>query len=280
MTNGKLFDYLDGQSEGSVFTRILAKLSGMLIRKVLGGKIRFMVVGMAMSKLSTIHFFNRSGLPLYEAYGLSETGIISINTPSSNRPGTVGRVLNPGTVKISDSGEVLVFRKDNWSSRYLNVSPEENLECYPSESVYATGDLGEFDRDGYLKLKGRKKTLIALSSGYKVQPEPLEAAISNRPGVRHAVLLGQGRPFLILIVSVVGPSPAETENSVSQYIEEYNRKAVRRGRIPNVIYTKDHFTPQNNLLNRSLKVNRNNVETHFLKSIEATYEKTETVFEV
>jgi long-chain acyl-CoA synthetase len=279
-TKRNLFRYLEGASEGSWFMRKASKVVGFAVKTALGGNIRFMLVGMAMSKVSTISFFNRCGLPIYEAYGLTETGVISINTPFGSKQGTVGKPLQPGTVVLSEKGEILIKRKDAWSPRYLNLTKEESDSYYPNESTFSTGDLGSFDEEGYLVLRGRIKTLLALSSGYKVQPEPVEVFVANVDGVGHAVLIGQGYPFLTIIVSLTEESNSKTKDSVLTLISKYNNTKVSRGRIPKTLFTNVNFNIENGLLNRSLKIDRNKVENYFSDDINAIYDHNEAVFEI
>lgn len=242
-------------------------LIGYPLRRALGGKVRLMLVGMAMSRESTIKTYHKLGIPLYEAYGLSETGIISINTPEKNKFGTVGKLLLNNSVEIVD-GEIVVSRLTPWSVRYTNVNDEVNSYSYPERGVFRTGDKGRFDSDGYLYLKGRIKTEVALSSGFKVQPEDIEKIISESIDVLNVVILGQGYPSLVAVVSV---NKNVNMDSVKKDIEEllmnYNSQTSKRGVLDKFVLTKDIFTVENKLLNRSLKIDRLSVEDHYKNDI-------------
>src|SRR5262249_34954974 len=118
----------------------------------LGGRMRTMLTGMAPIKRPTLEFFDELGLPLYEAYGLTETGVIASNTPAAKRLGSVGKPAKGCRITLGDDSEILVHREQFASFGYLESSQGPT---FVAGEPLATGDIGRFDEDGFLYLLGR-----------------------------------------------------------------------------------------------------------------------------
>lgn len=174
------------------------------MRAVMGGEIRFLVSGSAPFPPWLLGWFEGIGLPVLEAYGLSENVIpVALNTLAARRQGTVGRVLEPNEVQIAADGEVLV-RGPGCAASYLG----ESGRLCDTDGWLHTGDLGRFTADGFLCLEGRSVEIFKLSTGRKVAPAPVEAALRRAPGVDHAVLLGAGRKCTVAIVTLTPDAAA------------------------------------------------------------------------
>ncbi|HBA55704.1 MAG TPA: long-chain fatty acid--CoA ligase, partial [Syntrophorhabdus aromaticivorans] len=127
-----------------------------------------------------------------EGYGLSETApLVTVNPSSLLKFGTVGLPLDGIEVKIADDSEILV-RGPNVMQGYHN-RPEDTAEVIDSQGWFHTGDIGEFDGEGYLRITDRKKNLIVLSNGKKVAPQPLENRLTESPFIAHATVIGDQR---------------------------------------------------------------------------------------
>ncbi len=278
LLGGFITKNIKARDEYNAYPTLISLLIGRPLKRALGGKIKLMLVGMAISKKITIKTYNKLGLPLYEAYGLSEAGIISVNTPKNNKFGSVGMLLFKDSVDIIN-GEVVIRKVSPWSSKYTNVSNNVNICSHPKYGIFRTGDKGSFDSDGYLCLNGRIKTEIALSSGFKVQPEELEKKISKNAEVLNVVIFGQGYPSLVAIISISKHSTLN-QNSIETMLMKYNNNTSKRGVLNKFVLTEEVFTIENGLLNRSLKIDRHAVEKRYKNQIYPLIKTTAIKFEV
>lgn len=176
------------------------------IRDAFGGRIRAMATGAAPTALSILEFFWAAGLPVFEAYGMTESTVIThANRPGATRLGTVGRCIAPMETKIASDGEVLV-RGPFVFQGYLN-RPEATAEA-KADGWLHTGDIGSIDKDGYLRITDRKKHLIITAGGKNIAPANIEKAIKEEDAlISHVLAHGDKRPF---ISAVIAPSPLET----------------------------------------------------------------------
>jgi long-chain acyl-CoA synthetase len=174
------------------------------VKKRLGGRVRYLWTGSAPASDQTLRFFEEMGVPLLQGYGMNEVCIVSKNTLRHNRRGSVGKLLPNKEVRIGPDGEVQVRCVYEVADSYLYCAPGENESTFLSDGFVATGDLGYLDADGYLYISGRKKDLIVLSSGKKINPNKIEhqvqgfglteCCMASAPDTRHIVLLLRRRP--------------------------------------------------------------------------------------
>lgn len=170
------------------------------VRERFGGNLRRATVSGAPVSPDILSFFVGCGLPLVECYGMTETAAAATtNTPDDNRLGTVGKPLPGVEIAISDDGEILI-RGDNVFHGYWGYDEGEFGAVH--DGWLHTGDLGELDRDGCLRLTGRKKELIQLSNGMAVTPHPLERELRAHPLISQAVLYGEARPHLVALLTL------------------------------------------------------------------------------
>jgi long-chain acyl-CoA synthetase len=183
-------------------TRTTYKLYDQLvykkIRDTFGGKLRFMISGGAALNPKVARFFDAVGIPILEGYGLTEfSPIVSVNKPGHNRIGTVGPPIANAQVKVAPDGEILI-RGPSLMKGYYSGKNTPQLEL--EKGWFRTGDLGELDPEGFLKIIGRKKEVIVLSTGKNVSPRSIESQLTHSRYIRQAVVVGDDRKHIVALV--------------------------------------------------------------------------------
>jgi long-chain acyl-CoA synthetase len=174
----------------------------LVFRKILdrlGGRVKYVFSGGAPLSPELAAFFIGAGVEILEAYGLTETSPgISANTPDHRKIGTVGQVLPGIEVKIAPDGEILA-RGPNIMKGYWN-NPESTAQAIDADGWFHTGDIGELDGDGFLKITDRKKDIIINAYGKNIAPQPLEALLKSSPYIGTPVLIGDRRKYLVALI--------------------------------------------------------------------------------
>jgi long-chain acyl-CoA synthetase len=170
------------------------------IRGAFGGQLRFAFSGGGPLGERLTHFFAGIGLDVYEGYGLTETSpTLTINAPGSWKPGSVGRPVAGTSIRIADDGEVLAKGPQVFTGYWNNDTATADAF---DDGWFRTGDVGELDSEGYLRITGRKKELIVTAAGKNVAPAPLEDRLRASELVSQAVVIGEGRPFVSALIAV------------------------------------------------------------------------------
>lgn len=182
-------------------THLADRLVGRTLRARLGGRVRGLFAGGAPAPPALFRFFECLGIPLVELYGMSETaGMISSNLLAGpRRESCAGRISADHEVRFGADGELQV-RGPLLLSGFLE--PEDGADAWTEDGFFRTGDLGRVDEEGFLFIEGRCKSLIMLSTGKKLSPEPIELAIASTAPFHGAVLFGEGQPFVAAAVFV------------------------------------------------------------------------------
>jgi len=184
--------------------RLASLLVFSKLRQKLGGRLRMFVSGGAPLDLELAQFFFGVGVLILEGYGLTETSpVIAVNTENHLKLGTVGKPLPGVEVKIANDGEILT-RSNCVMVGYFNREQETRKAM--NGGWFHTGDIGELDREGFLRITGRKKDMLVTAGGKNVAPQKIEGLLKNNPYFQHVMVVGDKRPF---IAALVVPSPAK-----------------------------------------------------------------------
>jgi long-chain acyl-CoA synthetase len=291
---GAVVDARLGGRRASLWVRAQYRLADLLvfrkIRHLMGGRLTSMISGGAPLSPAVARYFLAAGLPIREGYGLTETSpVLAANRPGAVRLGTVGLPYPGVEIRIAETGEILA-RGPNVMQGYWN-NPEATAQALDSEGWFHTGDVGEFDPDGFLRITDRIKDLIVTAGGKKVAPQPIEGRTTLSPFVAQAIMVGDRRPFPAMLIlpdfdrlipwaeehGIADTSRAglSREPSVRELLERETLGRLqdlatfeRPKRI--AILTED-LTVDSGLLTPTLKVRRRIAEHRFRDVIEALY---------
>ena len=254
------------------------------------GSARVCVTGAAPIAREVLQMFASLDVIVLEVYGQSEdTGPTSFNLPDRYRFGSVGPAVDGVTVKIADDGEILVNGPNVFLCSYKD--PEATNAALIDGWLHS-GDLGEFDEDGYLNITGRKKDIIITAGGKNITPKNLEAAIKNHELVDEAVVIGDRRKYLTALVTIdaeAGPAWAKANGedptalhkseklqaSVQAHIDKMNAQFARVEQIKKFTILHRNLTIDDGELTPTLKVKRAKVHDHFSDDIEKMYAEDE-----
>ncbi|MEO8295596.1 MAG: long-chain fatty acid--CoA ligase [Gemmatimonadota bacterium] len=270
--------------------RVADRLVFSKLKQRTGGKLRFFVSGGAPLSADIAKFFYAAGLPILEGYGLTETSpVISVNYFEALRIGTVGKLLSGVEVRILPDGEI-VTRGPNVMKGYFK-KPEATAEVLDPDGWFHTGDIGELDADGFLKITDRKKDLIVTAGGKNIAPQPIESRVKANKFVANAVMLGDKRKFPIMLIvpnldNLKEWARSRDLNFVDEKslianpmaVEKVEREMVKNLRdlahfeIPRkVLLLQRDFTIESGELTPTMKVKRRVVEKNYQAEIEALY---------
>ena len=274
----------------AVQRRLADRLVFAKLRARTGGRIRFFISGGAPLSPEIARFFYAAGMPILEGYGLTETSpVMAVNTFEHHKLGTVGRPIPGVEIRIASDGEIIT-RGPNVMQGYYN-KPEATAEAIDAEGWFHTGDIGVLDADGFLRITDRKKDLIVTAGGKNIAPQPIENLAKTSKFVSSAVMLGDRRPFPIMLVvpnadSVrgwalhKGLGDGDLEqllalSEVQQKVEREVRKTLRdlaQFEMPKrLLLLPRDFSVEAGELTPTLKVRRRIVEQRHRQSIEALY---------
>jgi long-chain acyl-CoA synthetase len=250
------------------------KLVFSKVRARLGGRLRLGVSGAAPLSVEVLEFFHSLNMLVIEGYGLTETSSsLSVNDPDDYRFGTVGHAVDGCDVRLDVDGEILV-RSDTIFSGYYK-EPEATAAAFTDDGWFRTGDVGELDEDGWLKITDRKKDLIITAGGKNIAPQNLENALKASRFVSQALIVGDRRPYVTALITL---DPAEMEVTgsaaealVQEIVDEVNRDRVRVEQIKRFAILPRDFSQEEGELTPTLKLRRKIVQEHFASEIEQLY---------
>jgi long-chain acyl-CoA synthetase len=235
----------------------------------LGGRMRFLVTGMAPTRHSTLRLFERMQLPMAETYGLIECGSISLSVEPNKRLASVGRLLPGVEVQIAEDGELIVRREPTLAFGYFECANGEAERTFLGGNRIATGDIGRFDEDGYLYLTGRKKEIIFTAGGEKIHPEVVEAEIDACPDVAKSVVFrAPDAATLTAVIVPRNPEDSAAKRRIERFVDQMNGHAVERD-VGAVLFAPEPFSRENGFLRPNLKPDRRRIAQHYAASVTA-----------
>jgi long-chain acyl-CoA synthetase len=274
------------------FYKIAAKLVFSKLQTKTGGSLRFFVSGGAPLNADIAKFFYAAGLPILEGYGLTETSpVISANFLHDMRLGTVGKTLPGIEVKIADDGEILTRGPNVMKGYYRNE--EATRESISPDGWFATGDIGEFDKDGFLKITDRKKDLIVTAGGKNIAPQPIENKFKTDKFISECVLIGDRRSYVtaLLVPNYENLLKYARENEIlftsqaglvaeplirqmyQDRVDEFNERLSSFEQIKKFAILDHELSLEGGELTPTLKVKRNRVEASYQEIIDSLYEE-------
>jgi len=237
-----------------------------VLRRRLGGRIRYCFSGGAPLPRESGLFFYGVGMPIVEGYGLTETSpIITMNTPTHYRLGTVGRAIPGLKVRIAEDGEILV-QGPSVMKGYWNL-PEETAAALEG-GWFHTGDIGEIDAEGYLRITDRKKDLIVTSGGKKIAPQPIQNALKKSPRIVEAIVVGDGRKYA---TALIVPANGATREAIAADVDAVNKELASYETIKRFELIANDLTVENGSLSQKLEVKRKVVSDRYRDLIEKMY---------
>lgn len=271
--------------------KVADRLVFSTIRERFGGRLKFFVSAAAALNHDVAQWFDAVGIVVLEGYGLTETAAASfINRPHAYRFGTVGWPLPDTEAKIAEDGEILL-RGPGVMVGYHDL-PDATAEAIEADGWFHTGDIGEIDADGFLRITDRKKDMFKTSQGKYVAPSAIAAAFKGIcPYVGEFIVIGEGRPYCTALVSLDGEAINEwagknglagesfteiardekTRGLIGGYIDTLNERLNRWEQIKKFAIIERELSIETGDLTPSLKLKRNIVVENFKDSISALY---------
>ncbi len=236
------------------------------IKKQFGGELQAFVSGGGALDQKIGEFLNSIGLPTLQGYGLTEASpVVSCNVPGNIQIETVGPPFKTNEVKISNDGEILV-KGENVMLGYWNKKDETNEVL--KEGWLHTGDIGEFTKEGNLKITDRKKEIIVNLGGDNISPSKIENLLCLNEKIKQSLVYGDKKTYLVaLIVS----DNEENRSEINLYIENLNKNLQTIEKVKKIKLIKEEFTIENGMLTPTLKLKRKKILEKYKEDLEKLY---------
>ena len=235
------------------------------VKDYFGGRVRLLTSGGAPLPLEVADFFAGAGLPILQAYGLTENVCVAFNRPDNYKFGTVGPPMPGCEVRIAEDKEILVRSEMMFSGYYK--APEETAKMF-ADGWLLTGDLGEFDGDGFLKIIGRKKELIVTSTGKKVAPALLENMLKEHHVISQAMVYGDARSYLVALITL---NSVASREAIQAIIDNVNRRVSSTESIKRFAILERDFEIARDEITPTGKLKRDVIVNRFRDVIDGLY---------
>ncbi|MGB0385029.1 MAG: AMP-dependent synthetase/ligase [Ardenticatenaceae bacterium] len=258
--------------------------------RIFGQKIEYLTSGAAPISVELIEFYDAIGLPIFEGYGLTETcSPITVNYPENRKVGTVGPALPGSQVKIAPDGEILLKGPNVFEGYYNN--PEATKAAFTEDGWFKSGDIGQLDENGFLRITDRKKNIIITAAGKNIAPAPIEQKLLQHPLIGQVLVYGDKHKYLVALLTLDPENLAvwaqqqgkTSHNSthlatdpdlvaeIDTFVQGVNAKLARYQTIKQFRILPEEFTTENGLLTASFKIKRRVVETHYEELLSGMY---------
>ena len=256
----------------SFFEKIVNFILDLIVRKKIknqfGGKIRAFISGGGPLDYNVGLFLNSLGLPTLQGYGLTEASpVVSCNPINKIKIDTVGKIFKDVSVNIASDGEILV-KGENLMLGYWNNKTE--TEKIIKNGWLYTGDIGEIDNEGYLKITDRKKDIIVNAGGDNIAPSKIENLLANYPEIIQSYIYGDKKNYLVALI-VVSKELEDRKNKIKVIIDKVNQELSIIEKIKKFIIIDDPFTIENQMLTPTMKIRRHQIKKVFGEQIEKLY---------
>jgi len=287
----EIFKWALKQKKHTLRYKIGDYLAFKKVRQQMGGRLRLAISGGASLNENVGRFFSKIGVTILEGYGLTETSsVVSGNREHEVRFGTVGKVLPGVKVRITENKEILIKGPNIFGEYFKNK--EQTKLVFDKEGWFCTGDMGFFDKQGYLTIIGRKKEMIVTSGGKNVWPEPVENFLNNDKFIAQSIVIGDKRKF---ISALIIPDWQEIEIYLKEQnlpLQEHDKlikdpvlvdifqKRIDEKINPNLSEVEkikkfrllpQEFSQDQDELTPTLKLRRHIIDNHYQKTIESIY---------
>ena len=260
-------------------------LANSFVKKRLKKKMGFSRVSHFYSAAAPIsvelqEWYQKIGIIIYQAYGMTEDCVYShFCGPKAHKFGTAGKALPGLQVKIAEDGELRLKGDGNMKGYFKEQ--QMTAEAFDQENYLKSGDMGEYDDEGFLKITGRVKDQFKTDKGKYISPAPIEVKLLSNTDIEHACIVGTGvpQPMALVCLSETGKRKAKEEliQDLTQCLDAINPFLEKFERIEKIVIMKETWTTANNMITPSLKVKRNEIEKIHLPKYPAWYDKPGTV---
>lgn len=264
-------------------------LGKLVARKVLKGlgldQVRHAASGSAPIPAELIRWYRKLGLNLFEGYGMTEDFAYSHgSTKDRNAPGFVGVPLPGVEVKLTDDGEILIKSPGQFSGYY--EQPELTAQAFTADGFFRTGDKGERDASGLLKVTGRVKEIFKTSKGEYVAPAPIENMLNTHPMVELSLVSGMGQAAAYAMVVLAedlrprlkdGAVRSQVQERMARLLEDVNRELPVHQRLKMIVVANEPWSIENGFLTPTMKIRRNRIESAVAFAVDQWYATGTTV---
>jgi long-chain acyl-CoA synthetase len=283
---------LRGEAAGFVGSLCAFLAEALIFKKIrarFGGRVKYAISGSAALSKEVAEFIDAVGIPVYEAYGMTESSsAVTANVPGKKRIGSVGVAMPGVEIKIEPSGEILIYGGCIMKG-YYNLA-DETQRTLTGDGGVRTGDLGRFDEDGFLYITGRVKELYKMENGKYVAPAPLEEKITLSPFIQQAVVFGADQPYNVALlvpdiaaveewaklrgIAIDKAKLLDHPDVKKLFTEELDRHSTDwKGfeRVKKFTFAAEPFSQDNGMLTPSLKLKRRVVMTKYETELRKLY---------